>query len=185
MLLRRPSASTIARQPRPRTLRSWPEMVAGNQAGSPFFLKCLRQPHGFFTCRPYVLAVERSGRVGSVGKHVGAGPAALPRAQHLGHAVLASRRSRQESPASARRAGRWHRVSQAVMRSKATMPRGARRFRRARDATSDKASPSACIHRWLLDEHNHGVCGKCGAERQFHPWGRLELLAQERTTNDR
>ena len=27
-----------------------------------------------------------------------------------------------------------------------------------------------CIHHWLIDEKNLGVCKKCGASRQFYGW---------------
>ncbi|MBM3156885.1 MAG: hypothetical protein FJ004_06335 [Chloroflexi bacterium] len=32
-----------------------------------------------------------------------------------------------------------------------------------------------CIHYWLLDEKNHGVCKKCGEARQFcSSWGSIQ-----------
>lgn len=34
--------------------------------------------------------------------------------------------------------------------------------------TAKDSEPEACIHHWLINEKNFGVCKKCGESKQFH-----------------
>lgn len=43
-----------------------------------------------------------------------------------------------------------------------------------------------CAHHWVLNDTNHGVCKRCGAERQFSPpyyadkWGGAPMVVPKR-----
>lgn len=39
--------------------------------------------------------------------------------------------------------------------------------RRTKARKEKQAQQVDCIHHWVLDDMNHGVCIKCGAEKQF------------------
>jgi hypothetical protein len=28
----------------------------------------------------------------------------------------------------------------------------------------------SCVHHWMIDQTNHGVCKKCGSAQQFRNW---------------
>jgi len=39
-----------------------------------------------------------------------------------------------------------------------------------RTQTAIIGGSDACVHHWVIDGRNHGVCKKCGAGQQFSGW---------------